>query len=77
MAKLYFLVGIPGSGKSTWAKEKLKNEKNTKIVSSDTIRKEKVEQKKIYEIKKKNLVQKRFLKWLTKKQNNFYQKGNQ
>lgn len=34
------LVGVPGSGKSTYAKEKLKTESSTKYFSSDAIRAE-------------------------------------
>ena len=35
--KAYLLIGLPGSGKSTWAKKKAKD-KNTFIVSRDAIR---------------------------------------
>ena len=38
MKTLYILVGIPGSGKSTWAKKNVND--NTVIISSDEIRKE-------------------------------------
>lgn len=34
MKKLYILCGIPGSGKSTWAKQ----QKNAKVISRDDIR---------------------------------------
>ena len=37
MAKLYIMVGLPGSGKSTYSK-KLSKEINAEIVSSDDIR---------------------------------------
>ena len=37
MAKLYIMVGLPGSGKSTYAK-KLSKEINAEIISSDDIR---------------------------------------
>lgn len=39
MNKLYMMIGLPGSGKSTIAKELSKSE-DTVIVSSDEIRKE-------------------------------------
>ena len=39
MNKLYVLVGLPASGKSTYAKEKLKSEE-TIVLSSDELRKE-------------------------------------
>lgn len=35
---IYVLTGLPASGKSTWAKEKVKNESYTVIVSRDSIR---------------------------------------
>ncbi|MBP5217219.1 MAG: ATP-binding protein [Bacilli bacterium] len=38
MKTLILLSGIPGSGKSTWAKTYLNEHPNTKIVSSDGIR---------------------------------------
>ena len=38
MKTLILLSGIPGSGKSTWAKNYLNEHPNTKIVSSDGIR---------------------------------------
>lgn len=38
MKKLYVLKGLPASGKSTWAKEKAKEEPNTVIVNRDKIR---------------------------------------
>ncbi|XZN14482.1 AAA family ATPase (plasmid) [Clostridium perfringens] len=38
MSKLYVLVGLPASGKSTWAKNNINNK--TKWVSSDNLRKE-------------------------------------
>ena len=37
MAKVILLVGLPGVGKSTWAREYIKNNDNTVIVSSDNI----------------------------------------
>lgn len=38
--KLYIMVGLSGSGKSTIAKEIAETEENTIIVSSDAIREE-------------------------------------
>lgn len=38
MKKLYVLKGLPASGKSTWAKNKVKEEYNTVIVNRDSIR---------------------------------------
>ncbi|MEX0596032.1 MAG: AAA family ATPase [Candidatus Paceibacterota bacterium] len=35
---LYYTKGLPASGKSTWAKEKAKEEPNTVIVNRDKIR---------------------------------------
>ena len=40
MSRLYMLIGIPGSGKSTWAKEKAETDSNIAICSSDAMRKE-------------------------------------
>lgn len=40
MSLLILLVGIPSSGKTSWAKEYLKTKALTKIVSNDEIRKE-------------------------------------
>lgn len=39
MPKCYFLIGLPGSGKTTYTK-KIQKEKNISILSSDSIRKE-------------------------------------
>lgn len=36
---IYFLVGVPGSGKSTWAKN-LKKKQDINILSSDNLREE-------------------------------------
>ena len=36
--KLILMMGVPGSGKSTWAKDIVKNNKNIKYVSRDEIR---------------------------------------
>jgi len=36
--KIYVLIGLPGSGKSTWAKRKVGKEKNTVIVNKDSLR---------------------------------------
>ena len=36
--KLYITIGLPGSGKSTWSKKIQKKEKNTIIISRDSIR---------------------------------------
>lgn len=38
MKKLYFLKGLPGSGKSTWAKKKQADEPNTVRVNKDELR---------------------------------------
>jgi Predicted kinase len=38
MKTIYILSGVPGCGKSTWAKEFSKNHPNTKIIASDDIR---------------------------------------
>ncbi len=38
MAKLFILQGLPASGKSTFAKQKAKEEKNTIIINRDKIR---------------------------------------
>ena len=38
MSKIFVLQGVPASGKSTWAKEFVKNEKSWVIVSRDEIR---------------------------------------
>ena len=38
MQKIYLPIGLPGSGKSTWAIEKAKNDINTIIISKDNIR---------------------------------------
>lgn len=38
--KFMMLIGLPGSGKSTWAEKYLTNSGNTVIISSDKIRKE-------------------------------------
>lgn len=38
MANLYVMVGIPGSGKSTFLKENFEGKENVKIVSRDAIR---------------------------------------
>lgn len=38
MKKLYVTKGLPASGKSTWAKEKVAKEPNTVIVNRDKIR---------------------------------------
>lgn len=38
MATLYVLIGLPGSGKSTWAKNYCHSHKNCLIVSSDFVR---------------------------------------
>lgn len=40
MKKLIILTGAPGSGKSTWAKKYVSENKDTYIISSDAIRKE-------------------------------------
>ncbi|MCQ2741740.1 MAG: ATP-binding protein [Bacilli bacterium] len=40
MSTLILLSAIPGSGKSTWARNYIKDHPNTKIVSSDDIREE-------------------------------------
>ena len=41
MPKFIMMVGLPGSGKSTWAKEYAKTSENeTVILSSDAIREE-------------------------------------
>ena len=37
MGKLYYLVGLPGSSKTTWAK-KIKNDVNATYLSSDDLR---------------------------------------
>ena len=36
--KVYITVGLPGSGKSTWAEYKAKEDSNVKIVSKDKLR---------------------------------------
>lgn len=38
--KFIMLIGLPGSGKSTWAEKYIKENSNTLIISSDKIRKE-------------------------------------
>ena len=38
MKQLVILTGAPGSGKSTWAKNYVKNHENSYIISSDAIR---------------------------------------
>lgn len=38
MKRVIFLIGIPGSGKSTWAKEYVNNNPNTVILSRDSFR---------------------------------------
>lgn len=38
MSKLYFLIGLPGCGKSTWAEKHLTDKFHTKILSSDKYR---------------------------------------
>ena len=38
MQKVYILKGLPGSGKSTWAKEELKKDKNLRRVNRDELR---------------------------------------
>ena len=38
MQTIYILIGLPGSGKSTWAIKKVKNNDNIIIVSRDAIR---------------------------------------
>lgn len=38
MAKVMFLKGLPASGKSTWAKEYLRNNSNTRRVNKDELR---------------------------------------
>ena len=35
---IYILVGLPGSGKSTWSKNKIKDDKKTVIICKDTLR---------------------------------------
>lgn len=41
MPKFIMMVGLPGSGKSTWAKEYVKTSENeTVILSSDAVREE-------------------------------------
>lgn len=36
--KVYLTIGLPGSGKSTWAKQKVQSEKDTIIVNRDIFR---------------------------------------
>ena len=38
MANLYVMIGVPGSGKSTFLKENFEGKENVKIVSRDAIR---------------------------------------
>lgn len=40
MGKVFILVGVPASGKSTWAENYIGNHPNTLILSSDVLRKE-------------------------------------
>lgn len=40
MSTIYVLCGIPGSGKSTWARHYIEENPNTKLISSDAIRAE-------------------------------------
>lgn len=40
MNKLYVLIGLPASGKSTWATNKIKEDKDIILLSSDSLRKE-------------------------------------
>lgn len=38
MGQLIMTMGLPGSGKSTWAKDQIKNRKNVKRVNKDDLR---------------------------------------
>lgn len=51
-AKLIFLVGLSGSGKSTWAEEFIK-EHDAELLSSDRLRLEFIDLKKIDALKEK------------------------
>lgn len=56
MKKLFIIMcGLPGSGKSTWAKECVENKENTAIISKDAIR-TMINQKYIFDEKKEPVV---------------------
>lgn len=38
MSTIYLVIGFPGSGKSTWSREKAKSNKSTLIINRDSIR---------------------------------------
>lgn len=65
MANLFIMVGVPGSGKSTFLKKYFKDKENVKIVSRDAIRFSLVKPDEPY-FSRENEVQLRFWKEINK-----------
>lgn len=53
MKKLYVMVGIPAAGKSTYIKEFIKRNPNTKVISRDNVRFSMVSESELYFSKEK------------------------